>query len=913
MIAERAEGTCDWFLGHQDFRSWENSGPGLMLTTADPGCGKSVLARRLVDHELVSDDSRTTCYFFFRENYKAQKSIIHAFYALLHQLFSLKPSLINHAMTAYRGQGDRLPTSLEALWKILTAAATDPAAGEVVVVLDALDECEEVGRRQIMQALENDQLKILITSGPSMDINRGISKPKHRIHGEDNPNSIAQEIDMFVHSSVPVLAARLKLNSAEQTLLTNKLLGVPDRTYLWVSCVLTLIRNEVEDPNEKVLAEIIDSLPEDLVAVYERIMKKARNHDNTRKLLCLMVAALRPLALDELNIAFNIKDKHKCNKELKDDLSNQDRFNDTIRYLTGLFVSEFNSKVFLLHQTGRKFLLERSARDSWYRFDELEAERIMLRSCMRYLMLSDFDTDMTVENDELYSQESNDSGDELSLELEPGYKQAMALAMTGLDGRWKQHNLPSYELKSFDKANVRCYRFFKYAACHWVMHFRNLQASNDRALRKDVLELYVGKHRFENWSRLNMGLVDICPRPILPNALIAAAIFGHETIAKHIFQHEDVDIDAVTEDIARRTALSWAAERGRKAVVALLLDWRASESAASLVLRVTPLLYACREGHVEVVQLLVRNKSQIDQPTKVMITDPGMEKAFGGEFPLSTSADRGHFDIVRLLLEAGADLNKTNESRITPLMLAVASGHNTIAKLLIDAGADVNVKDKDGKDVMFYALRSRNTDLIRLIENSGNKGKPKSRVRPATGAAHGGIESDIETLMDADTARSALTVSRSLSLLTKRFRSEVLEKAFKMPPVFKIKSDYSPEDRERMRAYGKFNFRNSEGETPLFFVAEAGLLECVRALWSLKVHVNVKRKDGQTPLFAAVRGGHVEVVKLLLRFKADPWDEDEEGQTPICEARGCGHKEIGKLLDTEMRKGKNWTQERFEG
>lgn len=112
-----------------------------------------MLSKSLVEMELHSSESRTTCYFFFKDGDVKQKSVTHALSALLHQLFSQRKFLIQHAIPDYKSGGDKLPTSFHKLWTILTKAATDPKAGEVVCILDALDECEESGRYDMIKAL----------------------------------------------------------------------------------------------------------------------------------------------------------------------------------------------------------------------------------------------------------------------------------------------------------------------------------------------------------------------------------------------------------------------------------------------------------------------------------------------------------------------------------------------------------------------------------------------------------------------------------------------------------------------------------------------------------------------------------------------------------------------------------------
>jgi hypothetical protein len=78
-VENRVEGTCKWILNHLNFQSWLKSDSGLLLVSADPGYGKSVLAKFLVNSELPR--SATICYFFFREqeqhNYRQSSALLY--------------------------------------------------------------------------------------------------------------------------------------------------------------------------------------------------------------------------------------------------------------------------------------------------------------------------------------------------------------------------------------------------------------------------------------------------------------------------------------------------------------------------------------------------------------------------------------------------------------------------------------------------------------------------------------------------------------------------------------------------------------------------------------------------------------------------------------------------------------------
>lgn len=215
-VEDQVKGTCEWFLQHDHFQEWllQNSGP--LLVSADPGCGKSVLAKYLVDHVL--GQSATVCYFFFKD--QDQNTVRQALCALLHQLFSRKPTLLKHAMKQYEQDGKGLIDSTKSLWTVFESAVQDSETGPLVVVLDALDECAEPDLEDLMRNVERQSdsnqlgfsaLRYLMTSRPYEQIVQRFRSllerfPRIHIPGEDESEIISQEVNHVIRYRVEKLA-----------------------------------------------------------------------------------------------------------------------------------------------------------------------------------------------------------------------------------------------------------------------------------------------------------------------------------------------------------------------------------------------------------------------------------------------------------------------------------------------------------------------------------------------------------------------------------------------------------------------------------------------------------------------------------------------------------------------------------
>jgi hypothetical protein len=138
----REDGTCEWAFKSSEYqRWWESSHNDLLWISADPGCGKSVLAKSFVDDVLnTSTPTVSVCYFFFKDN-DEQNNITTALCAILYQLFGIQPQLLWHALLSWEKNQNKIQQEGDELWRILMAETSNPSSSYTICVFDTLDEC----------------------------------------------------------------------------------------------------------------------------------------------------------------------------------------------------------------------------------------------------------------------------------------------------------------------------------------------------------------------------------------------------------------------------------------------------------------------------------------------------------------------------------------------------------------------------------------------------------------------------------------------------------------------------------------------------------------------------------------------------------------------------------------------------
>ena len=137
----------------------------------------------------------------------------------------------------------------------------------------------------------------------------------------------------------------------------------------------------------------------------------------------------------------------------------------------------------------------------------------------------------------------------------------------------------------------------------------------------------------------------------------------------------------------------------------------------------TAIMKACRDCNaVNVVAFLLENGANINDKEYRDLID---------QTPLIIAAFNGCTDIVKMLLDAGANIEHKNDQGENALISAAQEGNINVVKILLDAGADVNQSNTDGETAVDLAIRlKQKKELIDLLrEKTGGAMGIKKRSK----------------------------------------------------------------------------------------------------------------------------------------------------------------------------------------
>ncbi|KAJ5994204.1 hypothetical protein N7451_009928, partial [Penicillium sp. IBT 35674x] len=315
---------------------------------------------------------------------------------------------------------------------------------------------------------------------------------------------------------------------------------------------------------------------------------------------------------------------------------------------------------------------------------------------------------------------------------------------------------------------------------------------------------------------------------------------------------------------------------------------QADNTDATTSSNMTSLYWATRDGHSEIVKLLLERGPNLNVQDK------------NGWTPINAASTSGHLDIVKQLLVKGADITITDKGGWTPLNSAAESGHLGIVNLLLDYGADVEAKNTAGMTALYSAACSGHPEVVKaLLAKGADYTVPNNHGwTPINVASSNGHTEVVRLLLSQDPLPSLTEVN-----------------AIGWTPL-NAASDIGHVEIVRMLlekgAESTLDMESKDHTTPLYYAAFNGHTEVLRLLIEYGAKLNSQTTDGWTAVNAASSRGHTESVKLLLESGADISIPNNVDMTPLYSASVQGFTDTVRLLldngaDINLRRNSRWT------
>lgn len=258
----------------------------------------------------------------------------------------------------------------------------------------------------------------------------------------------------------------------------------------------------------------------------------------------------------------------------------------------------------------------------------------------------------------------------------------------------------------------------------------------------------------------------------------------------------------------------------------------------------------------------------------------------GGMSPLLYAARDGRIEIAQMLVAAGADVNQAEANQIDPLQMAIENDHVDVAKFLLDHNANINAADAWGRTPLWLAVEMRNLDTDKLGENGVDRASVLTLIEALLNR---GANVNARTTEYPPIRRWIMTLNDlswvDITGQTPFFRAALAGDVTAMKMLLAHGADpkiATLAGTTSLMAAAGINW--VEGQT--YTESKESLLEAVKLCADLGVDVNAANSMGLTAVFGAANRGSNDIVEFLVGKGARLDVKDKEGRTPLVWAQG---------------------------
>ncbi|XP_062583229.1 uncharacterized protein LOC134245000 [Saccostrea cucullata] len=350
--------------------------------------------------------------------------------------------------------------------------------------------------------------------------------------------------------------------------------------------------------------------------------------------------------------------------------------------------------------------------------------------------------------------------------------------------------------------------------------------------------------------------------------LIIASKKGHYTTAKILIEMGSI-VDTVDDN--GRSPLWYASAYGFIEIVKLLLQNHANINQPDEH-QISPLHIAVKNNHILIFEHLLQNKACENFANAADFNESNVNTLF-------MAIVWGNFDVIKMIINSGCDVNIHNCNHVSAIILAASEGNSKIVQLLIDSGANANDYDNNGRTPLWYASANDFVNTVNtLLQNKAD---------PNISDINGLNPLYIATVRGCSAVVNTLLTQGAHFVYHKYIEQSLLWISVAMNHVKTYKVI--------LAQTGNYYCKKSMSE--LFLLASfCGYEKFIEMFLEEGISVNCVNKGFETPLHLAISKGHTNIAKLLIEKGAEVNSKDIGGRTALWYASKKGLLDILRLL-----------------
>ncbi|KAI9890873.1 MAG: hypothetical protein M1814_003512 [Vezdaea aestivalis] len=880
---DRIKNTCEWLLGRQEYCEWLHTTEFPMLVlTGSPGVGKTMMSMFLVEElrKRATVQSEILFAYFFCDNKdekrKTDAAILRSF---ILQLLRQDATLFRYLQPDFDAKDTMLFQNFDALSRIFLAMLKDPRTDQVILLLDALDECREDGRTNIIHTIKDmfspqgpsrGKVRLLITSRPEIEQDYSLSLSKFPKYLRIDSAAIQNDLTAYIDEKVGNISISKKLTKQLTGDIKKSLINMAGSTFLQVS----LVTEDIERAKAtSLIRKKLENLPDGLYDFYDRILDSIDMEckELAKLILQILIVARTSLNRRELAVMLWIWSASQYQEPTDDNVAEYiDAYTSCGPFL---HLDPSLDTIVIYHQSVRDYLLSPHLKNhqnlaSYF----VDLEQAHLESFLIF------------------------------------WKHMLRLVPT-MDVTAGSFPLPESMFKDFQQ-----YQAVEYYFCRETLRW--VQESVWQIHANAAASLLINE---VDWSTLEHSRI----RPQGIAWLSHAASKGQVEIVKRLLGHGACKSDSEYRDANEHHPIFIAARRGHQDIVKILLQNGASIECKN-GLGWTLLLEASQNDRTEMMKFLIQNGADVNAKSSEGATALHYMASRLGWDQSSKDFSQVREEMIELLHRKGANMLSHGPNGVTPLHLAYGSFYDKVIWIMLARCPQVDIRDAKGRTTLFHAIeRLRNVAIHARSLKLKKATVIKYSVRRDS---HG--RSALHHIAHADRGpyrRPSHGISRStfkdraqgddfVKLLVKHGANvNAASSSSKRAPNLASSRGNCSSIYELVKSGACIEAKDKVGRTPLHLATLSDHPQAMATLLDLGANVNAADSQGQTPLHLLCAedrcfrwldpGGLVDLsatirhkgaMERLMRAGADFSLTDDQGRT----ARDFAHQSgNGELFD----------------